>query len=338
MVRPVRGLAGADLDEPLGALQETRQAIPGPALHPGRSAPDRPGTRAGPGLLPGSAEACHERGRAHEPGDVMSRPELDPGPPPTEPEWIQQSWTVRLRRGLWRHRATIAACAPAALAAVVVATIAVAAARSEPRSLVEGYLNEADQSLRSKNLKQAIVCLERACRLEPAEPSHRFALSQALAWDGVTGRAQVLLEELAPLDQPGYAPAQVWRAAGLLRQEAITRSRIQDAETHLLHALQSDPNQQDAHLLLGELYARTGRPEQAAPHLARFVRQRPELSMLLSAGYQSLGKAESARDWAKVAAAEFRTRVEGNPADETSRLRWAAVTVWLKDYAGAVRI
>jgi predicted Zn-dependent protease len=259
-----------------------------------------------------------------------------PAPDP-DPEVTSVDQPVWRRRWWFRQPsfAVLLAIAPAVLTAGAVAVAAVAIRLTEPRSLLAVYLSEADRSARARDWKEAVLCLQRASALDPAEPAHRLALVRALDAAGENARADDLLTELTGLSGPDGAKAQVMRAARLLQRERVSTSELGNAEADLTRAVEADPGSAEAHRLLGNLYAWTGRPGLAEPHLAAVAAADPEWLLPLARVCEAAGHKDAARMWAEDAVKVFSARTTKHPADRVSRLKWAEALVRLGKHASA---
>jgi tetratricopeptide (TPR) repeat protein len=148
----------------------------------------------------------------------------------------------------------------------------------------------------------------------------------------------VVLNELAPTDQVGYPPAQLWRAKRLLAEARSSPKGLATAERLLGFVLQSAPENIEANALLGELYFKTRRTAQADPHLQRAASDHPELLFLLAKIYDEQGRQSEARRQAELARSIFRKKAETNPDDREARGYWAAAMLVLEDFPAAVDI
>lgn len=231
----------------------------------------------------------------------------------------------------------VLASVPAILALGLAVAAAVSARENGPKILAPRYQSAAEALARSGDFSTAALYLERASRLDPENPGARFALAKALAASGQPESAYALVRSLAPARGVGHPPAHVWLASQLLRARPLSPSRVAAAESHLLRVIKAVPDPGDAHHLLGELYAATGRPAEAEAHLSKVARERPQVLNLLSTVCARQGRNEAARHWAEEASREFKKRTEAAPSDELSRARWAAALSRLNDHEGAAR-
>jgi tetratricopeptide (TPR) repeat protein len=90
--------------------------------------------------------------------------------------------------------------------------------------------------------------------------------------------------------------------------------------------------------MLGELYALTGKWEQAALHLARAVESRPHLRLRYATALDAMDKKLQAADQAKLAASFYRTRAEADIKDKAARGNWAEALAFQQDYAQAMSV
>jgi tetratricopeptide (TPR) repeat protein len=200
------------------------------------------------------------------------------------------------------------------------------------------YLDRAQNAFKAKDYAEAMVCYERLASLGQDRPENLYEMAFSLAAQGETERAFKIMNQLAPLDETGYGQAHVWQAAYHWRNFASSQQR-KLAESHLKSALQAGVADVDAvHALLGELYVRTGKPEEAGTHLARAVESRPQMRLLYATALEAQGKKSQAAEQAKMAANFYRTRAEADRKDRPARIGWAQAVLFLKDFPQALTI
>jgi tetratricopeptide (TPR) repeat protein len=263
----------------------------------------------------------------------------DHAPPPGAEgdNWTPSPWYVRLAAATLRSWKTIVLCLPALVVGIGALGVGVAASSVTHLDLAERYSQEAERSERGKRYERAELCAERLTRLVPGSEEYRFRLARILEAREDLQKSDSLLMPLAPLDRAGYPQAQIVVATRLMRGPFGLRE-ARDAEAHLRHALETEPNNSQAHVLLGFLYERTGRPDEAEPHLKRVVDRRPDALPLLIRSYAALRLDSQVTVWAEIAEKTFRQQTDDNPDDTQARLNWASARVYLKDFAGAVRV
>jgi tetratricopeptide (TPR) repeat protein len=240
--------------------------------------------------------------------------------------------------GRWKRWAL---CLPAVLAGVAAASLGVSVLLRNEVQLVNDYIDEAERCSEAGNSSRARVCFERLMETDYRTPKTQYRLALVLDRLGERGRARALMERVAPLgasDKPGYAPAHLWQGHELLHRSQRSPREQRDAEAHLLHALEGPSRWADVHVLLGQLYALTGRAREAESHLDKVVGERPELLLTLAAACAAQGKENQARARAREALNVFGTRVGVQPDDREARLHWAAAALFLEDFPRAEAI
>src|SRR5262249_38534880 len=155
---------------------------------------------------------------------------------------------------------------------------------------------------------------------------------------GQTDRAFGLLSELAPENRQGYAPAHLWWAQQLVLRSSNAEQRHR-AEIHLVRALDGElEDPEEAHALLGQLYAERDRLDDAELHLQKAVKSRPYLRLWLARLYAKRKDFLRARQEAQIAVNFYRGRAKADLNDHRARLSWADALTALEDYAGAVAV
>lgn len=154
-----------------------------------------------------------------------------------------------------------AAATPALLTMAIVLLLAIAALAQRSDSIDAGYQQNAQAALESGDFETARICYERLLQHSPNDPALLFGLAKTLLQLGHPGDAIHIdaihiIQRLAPADAAGYAPAQVIVAEQILAG-ANDPASLQLAQKHVERALESDPNNGHALLLLNRLSAAT---------------------------------------------------------------------------------
>lgn len=225
---------------------------------------------------------------------------------------------------------------PALFVGAGVLSIAVMVLLSSKDGLMTKYEGEAYRRLRTKNYPAAMVCYERLTQLDKKRAEFQYNLAQMLKEQKLYSRADVLVKNLAPVDHPGYAPAQVDVARALLSAPGLTKKNLSLAEKHLQNALQTQPDNPDANEWLGTLCANDGRLRQAENHLLKVGDERPNALLLLARVYKGEGNTKSAQARADQARKIYEKRASENLDDHFSRMEWANCLVFLEKYREAV--
>ena len=126
------------------------------------------------------------------------------------------------------------------------------------------YQHDAEVAMNASDFGTARVCYERLLQRSPNDTALLFGLAKSLQGLGQPTDAIQLLNRLAPVDAPGYAPAQLFVAEQILNASTDSKS-LKLAETHARRAVEADPASHEARALLDRIYANTGRLPVSAP-------------------------------------------------------------------------
>jgi tetratricopeptide (TPR) repeat protein len=211
---------------------------------------------------------------------------------------------------------------------------------SQPEQEIEArYLDQAKKALKSKDYSTALTCYERLAHHGGERPEVLYGLALAAESLGQAERAAAIMHDLAPTAGGGYGPAHLWCAAEILRAGAPPPRARQEAEAHLLRALDGELDDREAaHAMLGELYLASGKLDQAEPHLTHAVKAKPHLRLRLATLYVLKGNKDRARGEALLAVNFYRARSQTDPQNHQARLHWADAVTFLEDYPTAVSI
>ncbi|OAI49370.1 hypothetical protein AYO44_06465 [Planctomycetaceae bacterium SCGC AG-212-F19] len=203
---------------------------------------------------------------------------------------------------------------------------------------IASYRQQASQALQAGDFSTAHVAFQRLTRMEPDSAEFRFGLAVASEALGELERAAALIEKLAPLDRQGYSPAHLYQARRWLRGTVPAPVRTHFAEIHLYRAVQAQPDNLEAHALLGQLLFDKGLLHAAEGHLTRAAGQKPELGLALARVYAARGAGEAAVLEANRAEAFFRQQAAARLDNHPARLLQAETLVFLGRHAAAVGV
>jgi tetratricopeptide (TPR) repeat protein len=207
----------------------------------------------------------------------------------------------------------------------------------KPLQAQRRYTEIAGRALADKEFETARVASQRllAMGVEPRR-KHLFDLALSLGGLGRDNEAVSLLGNIAPSDQPGYLPAQLFVAHTLLTRTNVTLQEVRTAEKHLKQVVALDPHSADANELLGRVYVRLGQWELAEKYLGEVVTSRPDLCLMLAVVSKAQGNDVATRGWAERAAKYHREKVEASRKElPGNRLAWADALAMLEDYQQA---
>jgi tetratricopeptide (TPR) repeat protein len=227
---------------------------------------------------------------------------------------------------------------PAVLCLSAVVTLGAFARFKDPSDLVLAYQAQAAKALAEKDYALAQTCFEKLATFEGEHKQAVYWLGLTLeAADRKADAAAVMLN-LAPPDKAGgYRPAHLWQARHLLTgQPGLPQQQL--AERHLLRALEGDNPPADASALYAQLLLATKRTQEAEAHLVRAVETHPELRIPLAKIYAARRDREKAQTQLQRAVEAFRQRAEGSLDDHRDRLYWAETTLLQGKFAEAQAI
>jgi tetratricopeptide (TPR) repeat protein len=227
---------------------------------------------------------------------------------------------------------------PALVAAGGVLVTAGAAVMIDANQLHARYFDEAVRHFHARDYKAARVGFERLVRENSDRGSREVRYNLAVCLDalGEPEPASALIDQLAPDDRRGFAPAHVWKARRLWAGSNHTPAEVRAGEEHLLRALQDAPNASEPSAMLGQFYLAAGRAEKAVEYLRGAVAERPEMLLPLARAELALDRGTVARTRAREARLLFKSRAEADLDDHESRLLWVEADLILDDFAEAV--
>jgi tetratricopeptide (TPR) repeat protein len=241
------------------------------------------------------------------------------------------------RSGFVRH---VLAGLPGLVAMGGVVVLAGSVATSDQGQLRERYFHDAVRQFHTGRYDAARLGFEWIVERDGpgGDPEVRFDLAVCLTALGEDARAAVLIEPLAPNDQPGYAPAHVWKACRLWGNRARTPADVAAGEQHLLMAHRLAAGSIEVNAVLGQFYLAGGKLDRAIPYLEKAAHDRPELLLSLARACQGRNDRAGARRWAREARRVFQAKAEASVDDLESRLRWADAEQILEEFTAAVTV
>jgi len=142
---------------------------------------------------------------------------------------------------------------PAIIAMVLIAAALAAVASQRQQALETRYAQDAEQAMQSGDFETARVCYERLLQTHDGDPAFLFGLARALENLGQRAEAGQLIQLLAPVDRPGYVPAQLVLSERLLYSPVHSAKSFDLAEQHLRRVLEADPNNLEALTMMAAL-------------------------------------------------------------------------------------
>ncbi len=231
----------------------------------------------------------------------------------------------------------LAASLPALLAAAVALCVAASAATTPSSRYLDWYAKEAQRKMEVRDFETALLCYQWLLRVDGDRPELRCAQAEAYQGKGEHDRALAIVEKIAPLDAPEDTARRTWRQPACFSTATTDPIAKWAIELHLQRALNGSVAA-EAGVLLGLVYAASGRGNLAEPYLLKAVGTQPELLFPLARIARDQGREDLARERADMARRIYRRRTEARLDDPESRLAWTTATVLLGDYADAIAI
>jgi thioredoxin-like negative regulator of GroEL len=138
---------------------------------------------------------------------------------------------------------------PALISLLGVAAFFVVVSAQNSDRTTTWYTAQAATAMQLRDFKTARLCLGRLLTTSPTDPALLFGLAQSLDGMGQSMQSRQILNRLAPLDHPGYAPAHLLVAEQLLELQH-TPDVMTAVEIHLRRVLEADPSNVKAQSLL----------------------------------------------------------------------------------------
>jgi tetratricopeptide (TPR) repeat protein len=206
-------------------------------------------------------------------------------------------------------------------------------------SLQAAYQADVEARLKKGDWPGALVDLKRLTAMNPERPDYRLYLAMVLEQVGQPARGEALARTIAPLDdRPSYAPAHLWLARRMLIDQRAEKGRLEAAEQHLLKFLKENPSNVQAKMLIGDLYAMTGRPRQARPYLEEVAGDNPYQLVNLANICKATGDMDECRRRANMAIEAARKVCLANPDNVFYRVQWANAHMAMNDYESALAV
>lgn len=251
-------------------------------------------------------------------------------------ERLSGSWTSRLKYGVFLQSLP----AVATMGTVVVVAVLHFLSRD---SLPAQYANWSETALQTRQFDRAVICLQRLLAFHPGDRPLQFRLAAAYAGQGEQDSALALMQSLAPRDEVGYPPAQLWLVRRRLTDSAgVSPAALRELESRLMRLQNLPEVGEEAAALLADVYFRTGRAKQVLdePQLKAAAETSPNLRLPLTqarlAHHGSTDKSPAVlRAEVDQLVAQYRRESAARPDDVETRLRLAKSLLLLDDFDAA---
>ena len=234
---------------------------------------------------------------------------------------------------------TVLPVLPATLGAIAVVIFFSISFLTPAYGIHKRYETEAWIAFAAKDYRTALTCFRRVGQLQKQSPENLYGMALTHEALGDHTFAQGLMNELAPSDGVGYAPAHLWVAKNLLASVEHSTTTRSKAEYHLRQALTGNAGNADkVHALLGQLYLADGRLDEAESHLSQALKARPELRLPLAKTYALKGQKERAHAEATKALEYYGAAVKADEKNLAARIACADAATFLEDFNNAKTI
>lgn len=177
------------------------------------------------------------------------------------------------------------------------------------------YKAEVAQALEDGRYETAELFAEKMIQLAPPhDVEARFHFATVEAIRGNVHSTRIIMQQLAPADSAGYAPAHLWQARDLLQTlEKPDDIQSQVIRHHLQIALDDLPDQREPRFLLVSLNQKLGDYGAAIVSLEKIIDDDPSLHFLLAGMYREVQDRQKAALHYEAAAHYFRMALASDP-------------------------
>lgn len=107
---------------------------------------------------------------------------------------------------------------PSFASLIGVGVLVTIAEKQDSSDMLPRYIKTADKAFANEEYEAAEVLYRKAASLDPSKPAPKFGMARTAEVQGAIGRAWRLIEGIATVDKPGYAPGHDWIARKLIEQ------------------------------------------------------------------------------------------------------------------------
>lgn len=259
--------------------------------------------------------------------------------------WLRCRWLAHLSLSfIWawwytrRWKALIGGL-PAVLVGLIPLGMLAVGGLTPKRQRLQVYDAAAESALERRDFEAAEIYFRRMAILDESAPATLHGLALSAIGQKDFDRARSLMRRIAPEDAAGHPGAHLWLARDTLERDALLSSKTREiVEHHLAQALAGVAQRAEAHALLGELYVKRGKVEQAIPHLEQAVARWPTLRITLAQLYEMQGRMPAAQETAREARELLQELAKSEPQQLDHRIQLAWCEALLGNFERAVQI
>jgi len=225
---------------------------------------------------------------------------------------------------------------PAVAALVFCALSAIFIAFWNPKTVAARYETVATSALEAGDFRRALVAGQRLLEIAPDRRSSTILLLvRANLGIGDAREADGLLEIIAPLEKPVFAPAHLFAARSLLDLSSRSNQTDLAVLTQISHALALVPDSAEANQLLARLHMQRREWAEARTALEKIVRNDPLSMFDLITVSRALRDDEATRLWSDAARVHFKQQFERTGE---GRVYYAEALLQNRDFASACEL
>ena len=198
----------------------------------------------------------------------------------------------------------------------------------------ERYQFYAVEAMKDNDFDRAKTFLERLKLMKEFEPDEQYQWATILNQTGERGRAEQIINSLAPENSVGFPPAHTLKALSLARKINTKegREKLTSLRWHLQNA---DGNTEQLTQAWINYYLAVEEWDSAAEKLEIAAQNNPLLFESLYRLYLAQGKKAESEFALKKADKAFQEYLKENPVNAKARIGWAWVATNMKDFAKA---
>jgi tetratricopeptide (TPR) repeat protein len=222
--------------------------------------------------------------------------------------------------------------------AIGVGYLAVAVSLTSRAERANQYAHAARHAFYGNEYQAARLYYDRLLQLGGGDSVSVYQLALALNETGDESRVAVLMDQLATIERPGYAPAHLWWAQNLLSSGNVAPRELRIAKIHLTHALRSEPKNQQVQTLLGQVCLADGDPDGAIEYLTEAARTNPEVCLMLAKAFAVKVDKTRAQEYGRRAQEALRRRSKTYPTDIKTLIALIDSTMFLEQFPEALQL
>lgn len=225
---------------------------------------------------------------------------------------------------------------PAVVALAFCGISAVFIASWNAKAVAARYTTVANSAVEAGDFRLALVAGQRLLEIAPEQRSSTILLLvRANLGIGDTREADGLLEIVAPLEQPVFAPAHLLAARSLLNLSHRSKQTDDALLTQISHALALEPDSVEANQLLARMHMQRREWGDARVALEKIVGSDPLSLFDLVTVSRALRDEEAALQWSLAAREHFKEQFERTGE---GRVFYAEALLQSRDFASACQL